>query len=124
MIEEEEHPELQRDGNDLIYTLFISVPDLILGTSVEIPHADGKVRIKVEPGTQSGSFLRVKGKGIPDLNGYGRGDLLVLIQLWTPKKIDKEEKELLEKLRKSPNFDPKPTKTDKNFFDRLKKMFS
>lgn len=124
LIEEEEHPELQRDGNDLIYTLFISVPDLILGTSVEIPHADGKVRIKVEPGTQSGSFLRVKGKGIPDLNGYGRGDLLVLIQLWTPKKIDKDEKELLEKLRKSPNFDPKPTKTDKNFFDRLKKMFS
>lgn len=124
LIEEEEHPELQRDGNDLIYSLFVSMPDLILGTSAEVPHADGKVRIKIDAGTQSGTVLRVKGKGIPDPNGYGRGDLLVVIQVWTPKKVDKEEKELLEKLRKSPNFDPKPTKQERNFFERLKKMFS
>lgn len=124
LIEEEEDGELQRDGNDLIYTLFVSMPDLVLGTSAEIPAADGKVRIKIEPGTQSGTFLRVRGKGIPDINGYGRGDLLVYIQVWTPKKIDREEKEMFEKMKASGNFDPKPTKKDRNFFDRMKKMFS
>ena len=125
LIEEEENGELQRDGNDLIYTLFISIPDLVLGTSAEIPSADGgKVRIKVDAGTQSGAILRVRGKGVPDINGYGRGDLLVYVQAWTPKKLDREEKEMLEKLRKSDNFAPQPTKMDRNFFERLKKMFS
>ena len=100
------------------------MPDLVLGTSAEIPAADGKVRIKIEPGTQSGTFLRVRGKGIPDINGYGRGDLLVYIQVWTPKKIDREEKEMFEKMKSSGNFDPKPTKKDRNVFDRMKKMFS
>ena len=124
VIEELEHPSFKREGTNLFHTAVISMMDAMLGCEINVPCLEGSHKIKVEPGTQSGSFLRVKGKGIPDLNGYGRGDLLVLIQLWTPKKIDKEEKELLEKLRKSPNFDPKPTKTDKNFFDRLKKMFS
>ena len=124
LIEEEEDGELQRDGNDLIYTLFVSMPDLVLGTTADIPAADGKVRIKIEPGTQSGTFLRVRGKGVPDINGYGRGDLLVFIQVWTPKKVERDEKEMFEKLRRSGNFDPKPTKKDKNFFDRMKKMFS
>lgn len=124
LIEEEAHPELQRDGNDLIYTLFVSIPDLILGTSAEIPSAEGRIRIKVEAGTQSGTFLRIRGKGIPDINGYGRGDLLVYVQVWIPKKLDKEEREMIEKLKPSPNFAPKPTRNDKNFFDRLKKMFS
>ncbi len=124
LIEEEENAELQRDGNDLIYTLFVSLPDLVLGTSAEIPSADGKVRIKVEAGTQSGTFLRVRGKGIPDINGGGRGDLLVYIQAWTPNKVDKAEKEMFEKMRGSSNFEPKPSKKEKNFFDRMKKMFS
>lgn len=124
LIEEEPHSELQRDGNDLIYTLFISISDAVLGVSAEVPYIDGKLRIKIEPGTQSGKILRLRGKGIPDVNGYGVGDLLVYIQVWIPKKLDKVEKELLEKLRNSPNFTPSPTKEDKNFFQRIKKMFS
>lgn len=124
LIEEEDNGELQRDGNDLIYTLFVSMPDLVLGTAAEIPSADGKVRIKIEPGTQSGAILRVRGKGVPDINGYGRGDLLVFIQAWTPTKLDRNEKEVFEKLRNSENFTPKPSRMDRNFFDRLKKMFS
>ncbi len=124
VIEEEAHPELQRDGNDLIYSLFISVADAILGTSAEIPSVDGKLRIKIDPGTQSGKILRLRGKGVPDVNGYGGGDLLVFIQVWIPKKVDKSEKELLEKLRSAPNFKPEPSKEDRNFFERMKKMFS
>jgi len=124
VIEEEEHPELQRDGNDLIYSLFISVPDAILGCDVEIPSVDGKLRIKVEAGTQSGKILRLRAKGLPDVNGYGNGDLLVYIQVWTPKKVDRLEKEMIEKLRSSESFKPAPNKEDRNFFDRMKRMFS
>ncbi len=124
VIEEEEHPELQRDGNDLIYSLFISVPDAILGCDAEIPSVDGKLRIKIEAGTQSGKILRLRSKGLPDVNGYGSGDLLVYIQVWTPKKVDRQEREALEKMRSSDNFKPAPNKDDKNFFDRMKKMFS
>ncbi len=124
LISEEPHPELQRDGNDLIYSLFVSVPDAILGCTAEIPSVDGKLRIKIEPGTQSGKILRLRGKGVPDVNGYGTGDLLVYIQVWIPKKVDKAEKEILEKIQESKNFQPAPTKDDKNFFERLKKMFS
>ncbi|MHC1780876.1 MAG: molecular chaperone DnaJ [Bacteroidales bacterium] len=124
VIEEDVHPELQRDGNDLIYSLFISVPDAVLGVDAEIPSVDGKLRIKVEPGTQSGKILRLRGKGLPDVNGYGYGDLLVYIQIWTPRKIDKSEKEMLEKLRASENFKPNPSKEDRNFFERMKKIFS
>lgn len=124
VIEEAEHPELQRDGNDLIYSLFISVPEAILGTDAEIPAVDGKLRIKVEPGTQSGKILRLRGKGLPDVNRYGTGDLLVYIQIWTPKKITKQEKEMLEKLKESASFTPNPDKEDRNFFERMKKIFS
>lgn len=124
LISEETHPELQRDGNDLIYSLFVSVPDAILGCTAEIPSVDGKLRIKIEPGTQSGKILRLRGKGVPDVNGYGVGDLLVYIQVWIPKKVDKDEKELLDKIKDSKNFKPTPSKDDKNFFERLKKMFS
>ncbi len=124
VIEEEEHPELQRDGNDLIYSLFISIPEAILGSDAEIPYIEGKLKIKIEPGTQSGKILRLRGKGLPDVNGYGSGDLLVYIQIWTPKKVDKSEKELLEKLKNSTNFKPSPNKEDKNFFDRMRKIFS
>lgn len=122
---EEEHDELlQRDGNDLIYTHFISIPDSVLGAEAEVPSVDGKLKIKIEAGTQSGKILRLRGKGLPDVNGYGSGDLLVYIQIWSPKKIDKQEKELLEQLRNSNNFKPNPNKEDRNFFDRMKKIFS
>jgi DnaJ-class molecular chaperone with C-terminal Zn finger domain len=124
VIEEEPDKELQRDGNDLVYSLFISIPDAILGTSAEIPSVDGKLRIKVEPGTQSGKILRIRGKGIPDINGYGKGDLLVYVQVWIPKNLKGDEKAMVEKLRSSADFSPKPSSDDKNFFDRIKKMFS
>lgn len=124
VIEEEPHPELQRDGHDLIYTLFVSYAQAALGDDVEIPTIDGKVKIKVDPGTQSGRILRLRGKGLPDVNGYGTGDLLVFVQLWTPRKLSREEKELLSKLKDSHNFAPNPDKEERNFFDRMKKMFS
>ncbi len=124
VIEETDHPDLQRDGNDLIFSLFISIPDAVLGTDADIPAIDGKLRIKVEPGTQSGKILRLRGKGLPDVNRYGTGDLLVYIQIWTPKKIEKQEKEMLEKLKISASFKPNPSKEDRNFFERMKKIFS
>ena len=124
VIEEEAHPELQRDGNDLIYSLFISFVDAALGTEVEVPTVDGRVKIKIESGTQSGRILRLRAKGLPDVQGYTTGDLLVYVQVWVPTKLDKSEKELLEKLRNAPNLKPNPNKEDKNFFERMKRMFS
>ncbi|MCI1779978.1 MAG: molecular chaperone DnaJ [Bacteroidales bacterium] len=123
VIQEESDPELKRDGNDLIYSLFISVPDAISGTTAEIPSVDGKLRIKIDPGTQPGKVLRLRGKGVPDINGYGTGDLLVYVQVWIPKNINQEEKSLIEKLRESKNFTPKPSSEDKGLFDKIKDMF-
>ena len=123
VIEEDAHPELERDENDLIYSLFISVPDAILGCEAEIPSVDGKLKIKIEPGTQPGKILRLRGKGIPDVNGYGSGDLKVYVQVWIPKKLDKEEKKVIESLKSSSNFKANPEKSDRSFFDRIKKMF-
>lgn len=123
VIEEESDAELQRDGNDLIYTLFLSMPDAVLGTNVEVPGVNAKLRIKIPAGTQSGKILRLRGKGIPDINGYGRGDLLVYVQVWTPKNLTAEEKSMFEKLKNSPNFKPAPTAEDKDFYNRLKKLF-
>lgn len=123
LIEEEKHPDLIRDGNDLIYNLYISFPDATLGAPVEIPTVDGKVKIKIEPGTQPGKVLRLRGKGIPDVNGYGRGDLLVSINVWVPKNLTKEEKAIVEKLSKSNSFTPAPDSGDKNFFERMRGFF-
>lgn len=123
VIIEEEHEDLVRDGNDLIYNLFVSIPDAAIGTTSEIPTVDGKVKIKVEPGTQSGKILRLRGKGVPDINGYGRGDLLVNVSVWTPKELTKEEVKILEKLNESPNFIPSPDKKDKSFFERMRNYF-
>ncbi|GAB4287250.1 MAG: molecular chaperone DnaJ [Marinilabiliales bacterium] len=123
LIEEEKHPELVRDGNNLIYNLFLSFPDAALGTSVEIPTVDGKVKVKIEAGTQSGKILRLRGKGLPDVNGYSKGDLLIQVNVWTPKDLSKEEKKILEKLKESPNFKPKPSVADKNVFNRMKDLF-
>lgn len=124
VIQEEEHPELIRDGNDLIYSLFLSMPDAILGTTAEIPTVDGKVKIKIDPGTQSGKILRLRGKGIPEINGYGRGDLLVNIQVWTPQNVTRDEAKIIEKLKESSSFTPKPDKNDRNFFERMRNFFS
>lgn len=124
VIQEEEHPELIRDGNDLIYSLFLSMPDAILGTTAEIPTVDGRVKIKIDPGTQSGKILRLRGKGIPELNGYGRGDLLVNIQVWTPQSVTRDEARIIEKLKESDSFTPKPDKNDRNFFERMRNFFS
>jgi len=124
LIEEKEHPELIRDGNNLLYDLYINFADAALGSSNDIPTIDSKARIKIAPGTQGGKVLRLKGKGIPDVNGYGRGDLLVNINIWTPRDLTKEEQEMMEKLKDSKNFKPNPTTKDKSYFDRMREFFS
>jgi len=123
VIEEEEHPYLKREGNHLIYYLNIGFPDAALGTNVEIPTVDAKAKIKIDPGTQSGKVLRLKGKGLPDVNSYGRGDLLVEISIYTPTHLSAEEKKTLEDLKASKNFEPNPNKKEKGFFDRMKEYF-
>ena len=123
VIEEEDHPELKREGNHLIYSLSIGFPDAALGTNVEIPTIDAKAKIKIDPGTQSGKVLRLKGKGLPDVNSYGRGDLLVEISVYTPTHLSPEEKKTLENLKLSKNFEPNPNKKEKGFFDRMKEYF-
>jgi len=124
MIQEENHPELIRDGNDLLYNLHISIPQASLGAAVEIPTVDSKVKIKIEPGTQPGKILRLRNKGIPDVNGYNKGDLLVSINVWIPKNLTKEEQKLIEKFGDSPNFIPRPDKSEMNFFERMKGYFN
>jgi molecular chaperone DnaJ len=123
LVEEHEHEHFKRDGNHLIFEHFISISDAALGAAVDIPTLDGKARIKIEPGTQSGKILRLKGKGLPELNGYGKGDLLVNLNVWTPRTLNREEQQILEKLRESENFKPHPSKSDKGFFDRMKDIF-
>lgn len=123
LIEEQEDNELKRDGNNLIYDLHLNFVDAALGTSVEVPSINGKVRIKIDPGTQSGKILRLRGKGIRDVNGYGSGDQLVYVNVWTPKKLTSEEKAVLEKLRTSPGFQPNPDRSEKGFFERMKEYF-
>ncbi len=123
VIEEEEDSELKRDGNNIHYELYISFLDAVLGTTAEVPTIDGKVKIPIEPGTASGKILRLRGKGIKDLNGYGTGDQLLHVNVWIPKKVSSDEKAMLEKLRASPNFQPNPEKSDKNFFDRMREFF-
>ncbi len=123
-IETEEHPTLKREGDNLHYDLYISVSDAVLGTSKEIDTVGGKVRIKLEPGIQSGKILRLRGKGISSINGYGSGDLLVHVNVWTPKELNKEQREFFEKMRNDENFEPKPEKSDKSFFEKVKDMFS
>ncbi|HLP53832.1 MAG TPA: molecular chaperone DnaJ [Fluviicola sp.] len=123
VIEEQAHEELRRDGENLHYEAFVNFVDAVLGESIEIPTISGKAKIKVEPGTQSGKVLRLKGKGLPVLQGYGNGDLLVHIHVWTPKKVSKEERELLDKLKESENFKPNPDKSERGFFQRMKDMF-
>jgi molecular chaperone DnaJ len=123
VIEEIEDKVLQRDGNNVIFDLYVSFVDAALGASVEVPTIDGRVKIKVEPGTQSGKMLRLKGKGIKDINGYSRGDQLIMVNVWTPTQLTKEERQTLEGLRESPNFKPAPGNSEKSFFDKMKEFF-
>ncbi len=124
LIEEEPHPDFERDESTLIYNLFITIPEAILGTQAEVPTVDGKVRVKIAPGTQSGKVLRLRGKGLPILNGYGSGDMLVNVNVWVPKKVSKEEEQLLQQLGQSQNFKPNPTPEEKSFFSKIKDYFN
>jgi molecular chaperone DnaJ len=123
LIEEQEDRFLKRDGNNLIYDLYLNFIDAVLGTSVEVPSVGGKVKVKIEPGTQSGKVLRLRGKGLKDVNGYETGDQLIYINVWTPKKLTTEEKVKLEALRGSANFEPHPDASEKGFFERMKEFF-
>ena len=124
LIEEEKHPELHRDGMNVGYELHISFPEAVFGTTIEVPTIDGRAKIKIPAGTQSGKLFRLKGKGFPDVNRYGKGDQLVSVSIWTPQHISEDEKEALRKMENSENFKPNPTKSEKNFFDKLKDIFS
>ncbi|MEJ2163365.1 MAG: molecular chaperone DnaJ [Robiginitalea sp.] len=123
-IEAEEHPTLKREGDNLHYDLYISFPDAILGTSKEIDTVSGKVRIKLDPGIQSGKILRLRNKGIQSINGYGTGDLLVHVNVWTPQELTKEQREFFERMQEDEKFEPKPEKSEKSFFEKVKDMFS
>jgi molecular chaperone DnaJ len=124
VIEEVEHEFLKREGENLHLDLYISFPEAILGISKDIETVSGKVRIKLEEGIQSGKILRLKGKGIPSINGYGNGDLLVHVNVWTPKELTKEQKQFFEKALTDEHFIPNPEKGDKSFFEKVKDMFS
>lgn len=123
-IEEQEHEFLKREGENLHYDLYISFPEAALGVSKEIETVTGKVRIKLDEGIQSGKILRLKGKGIPSINSYGNGDLLVHVNVWTPKNLNKEQKQFFEKYINDDSFKPKPDKGEKSFFEKVKDMFS
>lgn len=123
-IETLEHETLKREGDNLHYDLYISMPEAVLGSSKEIDAVGGKVRIKLEPGIQSGKILRLRGKGVNSLQGRGVGDLLVHVNVWTPKELNKEQREFFERMQGDDNFAPKPEKSDKSFFEKVKDMFS
>jgi len=124
LIEEEAHKELQRDGLNVAFELHISFPDAVFGTNAEVPTIDGRAKIKIPPGTQSGKIFRLKGKGFPEVNGYARGDQLIHVNVWTPQNVTHDEKEMLNQLNDSPNFKPQPGKSEKSFFDKVKEVFS
>ena len=123
LIEEQEHEQVVRDGNDLLYNAFVGFPDAVLGSSVEIPTLEGKVKVKVDAGTQPGKILRLRGKGLPDINGYGKGDLLVKINVWIPKNLSKDDKKMMEKLQENPVFKPGKADEKNGFFQKVKDFF-
>ena len=124
VIEETEHPHLKREGNNLYYTKVISVVDAMLGAEVTVPCLDGDYKIKIDQGTQSGEVVRLRGRGLPSVNGYGgTGDLYVKIAVWIPKRLGKEEKAVIESLRNKEAFKPNPSKEDRSFFDKIKDLF-
>ena len=124
LIEEEAHAQLHRDGLNVAFDLHISFPEAVFGTNIEVPTIDGKAKIKIPPGTQSGKIFRLKGKGFPAVNSYEKGDQLIHVNVWTPQNVNTEEKAMLEKMQESNNFAPKPEKGDKSFFDKVREMFA
>lgn len=122
-IEEKPHDHLQRDGMNVVHELYLNFADAALGTSVEVPTIDSRVKIKVPAGTQSGKIFRLKGKGLPSVQSYGKGDQLIHVNVWTPKKLSEEDQALLEKIRQMPSFNPQPGKSDKGFFEKMKDYF-
>jgi molecular chaperone DnaJ len=124
LIEEEHHPELQRDNLNVIYDMHISFTDAVFGANPEVPTIDGRAKIKIPAGTQSGKIFRLKGKGFPSINSYEKGDQLIHINIWTPQTLSSEEKELMEKLKDAKNFQPQPEKNEKSFYSKMKEMFS
>lgn len=124
LIEEEAHPQLHRDGLNVAFDLHISFPDAVFGTQVEVPTIDGRAKIKIPAGTQSGKIFRLKGKGFPQVNSYEKGDQLIQVNIWTPQNVSSEEKNMLEKMQQSEHFEPKPDKNEKSFFDKVRDMFS
>ena len=123
IIQVEEHTNLKREGQNLHFDCYLNMADAALGSSKEIPTVNGKVKVKIEQGTQSGKILRLKGKGLPSVNNYGTGDLLIHINVWTPQNLSKEEVSFFEKSRTSKSFDPQPSHDEKSFFDKVKEMF-
>jgi molecular chaperone DnaJ len=123
LIEEEAHAQLQRDGHNVVFDLHVSFPDAVFGASIEVPTIDGKAKIKIPAGTQGGRIFRLKGKGFPVINSYEKGDQLIHVNIWTPQQVSGEEKEMLEKMHKSKNFQPNPEKGEKSFFEKVREMF-
>jgi len=124
LIEEEPHKELQRDGMNVAYDLHISFTDAVFGTQLEVPTIDGRAKIKIPAGTQSGKIFRLKGKGFPAVNSYQKGDQLIHVNVWTPQNVSAEEKTMLEKMSHSSNFKPHPDKSDKSFLDKMRELFT
>ena len=123
LIEEIPHEFLKRDGKNLHYDLYISYSDAVLGANPEIQTISSKVKIKLDEGIQSGKILRLRGKGLPSVESYGTGDLLVHVNVWTPQNLDKEQKKFFEASKDKDNFKPDPDKDNKSFFDKVKEMF-
>ncbi len=124
VIQEEAHPNLKREGNNLHYDLYVSFSEAVLGDTKEIDTLTGKVRVKIDSGVQSGKILRLRGKGLPSLEGYGKGDLLVHVNVWTPKELTKEQRHFFENMKDDANFKPEPSNSEKSFFEKVKDMFS
>lgn len=124
LVEEEQHPELQRDNLNVIYDMHISFTDAVFGANPEVPTIDGRAKIKIPAGTQSGKIFRLKGKGFPAINSYEKGDQLIHVNVWTPQTLTAEEKEMMEKLKEAKNFQPQPEKNEKSFYSKVKEMFS
>ena len=123
VIEEVEHETIKRNGKNLHYDLYVSFIDVALGGSAEVPLIEGKAKINIDPGTQSGKLVRLRGKGLPSVQSYGKGDMLININVWTPKELTKTERKALEDLRESENFQPNTDHNEKNFFQKVKDLF-
>lgn len=124
LVEEIPHDQFERQETNLYYNAYITFAQAAMGANIEIPTLSGKVKMKIESGTPSGKVFRLKGKGMPEVNGYGRGDLLVCVNVWVPKSLSREEREMLSKLDLSPNFQPNPSKQERGFFDKMKDLFN